>query len=464
MAAPSRQARFTTGSTMRHVVVMTLTGSLGLTFMFLVDAATLFWVSQLGDQTLMAAVGFAWVIQFFTISAGIGLAIAGTALVARAIGQNRWDDARMDATGAFIIAFVLQSALAAVVVLLRDPILGLIGATGEAKVVASRFLLLSVPSLPLMAVGMMGGAILRAAGDARRSMQVTMAAGMVAIILDPFLILDVNTLFGFDLGGQFGLGLGVDGAAYGVAVSRGLTGFLGLWYVIRVHQLAAKPSVACVRRVVKPFFAIASPAIATQMSTPVGNAILTYMIAGYGDSAVAGWSVVSRLTVVAFGGIFALSGAIGGIIGQNYGANALDRVRSTYRDALIFCTIYTLITWSLMFIGTNAIISAFLLEGIGADVTRAFTQLAAGVFVFTGALFVANAAFNNLNRPLWSTGFNWMRDAIVIFPCAWVLAQGFGAPGVVYGQALAGVLVGTAATIVGWRFVNGLQELAVKPA
>jgi hypothetical protein len=60
VAAPTRQARFTTGSTMRHVVVMTLTGSVGLTFMFLVDAATLFWVSQLGDQTLMAAVGFAW--------------------------------------------------------------------------------------------------------------------------------------------------------------------------------------------------------------------------------------------------------------------------------------------------------------------------------------------------------------------------------------------------------------------
>ncbi|MBB5515978.1 putative MATE family efflux protein [Rubricella aquisinus] len=449
---------------MRHVVVMTLTGSVGLTFMFLVDAATLFWVSQLGDQTLMAAVGFAWVIQFFTISAGIGLAIAGTALVARAIGQNRWEDARLDATGALIIAFTVQAAVAAVVIVFRDPILSLIGASGEAKVVGSRFLLLSVPSLPIMALGMMGGAILRAAGDARRSMQVTLAAGAIAIVLDPFLILDVNTLFGFDLGGQYGLGLGVDGAAIGVAVSRSITGFLGIWYVVRVHQLAARPRIACVTRVARPFAKIAGPAIATQMSTPVGNSILTAMIAGYGDSAVAGWSVVSRLTVVAFGGIFALSGAIGGIIGQNYGAAALDRVRSTYRDALLFCTIYTLLTWGLMFIGTDLIVAAFQLEGIGADVTRAFTQIAAGVFVFTGALFVANAAFNNLNRPLWSTGLNWMRDAIVIFPCAWLLAQGFDAPGVVYGQALAGVIVGTIATVIGWRYVNSLSVPVAQPA
>ena len=44
-AAP--QAKFTTGSTMRHVVVMTLTSAFGLSFMFLVDFLALFWVSQL---------------------------------------------------------------------------------------------------------------------------------------------------------------------------------------------------------------------------------------------------------------------------------------------------------------------------------------------------------------------------------------------------------------------------------
>ena len=57
--------RFTTGSTMRHVAVMTLTGSLGLSFMFLIDFATLFYVSLLGNETLTAGVGFAWAVQFF---------------------------------------------------------------------------------------------------------------------------------------------------------------------------------------------------------------------------------------------------------------------------------------------------------------------------------------------------------------------------------------------------------------
>ena len=67
-----QEARFLTGSTMRHVIVMTMTGMIGLTFLFLVDAVTLFWVSQLNREVLMAAMGYAWTVQFFTISASVG--------------------------------------------------------------------------------------------------------------------------------------------------------------------------------------------------------------------------------------------------------------------------------------------------------------------------------------------------------------------------------------------------------
>jgi putative tricarboxylic transport membrane protein len=53
-----------------------LTGALGITFMFFVDALNLFWISHLGEQTLMAAMGYAFAIQYFTLSAGLGLMIA----------------------------------------------------------------------------------------------------------------------------------------------------------------------------------------------------------------------------------------------------------------------------------------------------------------------------------------------------------------------------------------------------
>ena len=66
------QGRFLTGSTMGHVVRMTATGAFGITFVFLVDAMNLFWVSQLGQPKLVAAIGFAYAVQFFSVSVAVG--------------------------------------------------------------------------------------------------------------------------------------------------------------------------------------------------------------------------------------------------------------------------------------------------------------------------------------------------------------------------------------------------------
>ncbi len=442
-------AKFTRGSTMRHVVVMTLTGAAGLTFMFLIDAATLFWISRLGDAGLMAALGFAWTIQFFIISSGIGFAIAATALVSRSLGRGERGLARRQASASLAITFGFQALLALLAVIWRHDLLALAGASGETRAVAAHFLLISLPAMPLMALGMTGGAVLRALGDAWRSMAVTLAAGVVAMVLDPLFI--------------FGFGLGIEGAAWVMLIARATVGGLALWYLIRVHDMLARPSGRDVAEAARPFAAIAVPATLTQMSTPFGNALLTVLIAGFGDAAVAGFAVVSRLTVLAFGGIFALSGAIGGILGQNYGAGLMARVRATYRDAVVFCVGYTMAAWAVLFFSRHFVVRAFGLGPESASVVLAFVGLAAGGFVFTGALFVANAAFNTLGRPLWSTGFNWSRDGLVMLPVAWALSLSLAAPGVVYGQALAGVVVGAAAAWVGWRFVKGLDAPPTVP-
>ncbi len=440
MSAP--QGRFLTGSTMSHVIKMTLSSTIGLTFMFLIDAATLFWISRMGIEQNMAALGFAWTIQFFTLSAGIGLMIAAVALVSRAIGRGDRAQARRHASSAMVITVVVQTLMAALVLYFREDILAQAGAKGETLTIASRFLLFSVPSLPLMALGMVGSGILRAEGDAKRAMLVTIFAGLIAMALDPLFI--------------FGFGLGIDGAAFVMDIARTSTTFLALWYVIKVHDLAAKPSVANVRKVAPAFAVIALPAVATQLSTPFGNYIATGFIAQFGDGAVAGWAVVGRLTVLAFGGVFALSGAVGGIFGQNYGAGNMDRVRSTFRDALVYNIAYIALAWLVLWLLRDVAISTFQLGPEGAEVVRAFTNLAAGGFVFTGVLFVSNAAFNNLGRPLWSTGFNWLRDGVLMFPLCWWMAHALGAEGVVYGQAMAGVIVGALAALAAWRFVARL--------
>ena len=65
---------------------MTATGSIGLMAIFVVDFLNLFYIALLGQAELAAAIGYAGTVLFFTISFSIGVSIAGTALVSRALG------------------------------------------------------------------------------------------------------------------------------------------------------------------------------------------------------------------------------------------------------------------------------------------------------------------------------------------------------------------------------------------
>ncbi|SEP13937.1 putative efflux protein, MATE family [Salinihabitans flavidus] len=435
-----RRGRFLDGSTMGHVARMTLTGAMGITFVFLVDLANLFWLSQIGEPILIAAIGFAFAIQFFTVQIGVGLMIAATAVISRRIGMDDPERARHEATASAVLSVLAQTIVTVLVVVFRVPLLELVGATGETLALASRYLLISMPSLIIMAAGMAGQGALRAEGEGRRSMYVTLTSGAVAMMADPFLIL--------------GLELGLDGAAWGVVLSRVVMVVQALRFAIIRHDLFAPPALWAVRRAALPFVAVALPAILTQMAAPFGNYLLTGVIAGFGDAAVAAWAVVNRVTVVAFGGIFSLSGAIGGIFGQNYGARLHDRLRMTYRDAMMFCAAYTFTAWMLLLVSMEYVIDGFGLPPDGAEVYKAFARIGAGSFIFIGAFFVSNAAFNNLGKPGRSTLVNWLRDGVLILPAAWWLADLAGAPGVVYAQALVGGVMGIVSALWGWWFLR----------
>jgi putative MATE family efflux protein len=444
------QAKFTTGSTMRHVAVMTMTASFGLLALFFVDAINLFYISLLGVTELAAAIGFAGTLQFFMISVSIGLLIAGSATVSRAIGAGETERARHLASSAALTAFLTMSVVAAVTWIWREEALYLIGARGEALIQASHFLSIALPSVPLIGIGMSCSGTLRAIGEANRAMYVTLGGGVVAAVLDPILI--------------FGLDLGLTGAALAMVITRCVIAGIGLWLVIGKHDMLARPSLPVWLADLPPLLKIAGPAIATQLSTPFGNAYLTNTVAAYGDEAVAGWAVIGRIAALAFGGLYALAGAVGPIVGQNYGAGLVGRIRSTYANALIFIFGYVAVSWAVLAVASPAIARGFGLTGTGAEVLATFTTYTAGAFAFTGALFVANAAFNNLGRPLWSTMCNWSRDALVIPGLVFALAGSLGASGVVWIQAAAAILVGTGASILGWRTVTAIAAAPAEPA
>lgn len=434
---------FVTGSTMRHVAVMTTTGAVGLMAVFVVDLLSLLYVSRLGDPRLTAAVGFATIVQYFAVSINVGLMIAAGALVSRALGARDRPGARRIA-GSVTIHLALVAIAATLALLPALPvILGALGADPGTREVAERFLWITLPSNVLMALGMAFSGILRAAGDARRAMYVTLSGAVLTAVLDPILI--------------FALGLGIDGAALTTVVSRLTFTVVGWHGAARVHGLLALPrpaeAVADLRRVL----GIALPAVMTNLAPPFASAVLARVISGFGEVALAGNAVVDRLTPVAFGGLFALSGAVGPILGQNWGARRFDRMRQVLRDSAVFAACYVGLVWIALLAAARYLPPLFQAPGAAADLILFFCLVSGPVWFFNGLLFVANASFNNLGFPLFSTAFNWGRATVGTIPFALLGAHLHGPEGALAGVGLGSAVFGTVALLTAFRTIRSLE-------
>lgn len=434
-----QQAKFLSGSLFRHVSVMSLTASVGLMAIFLVDFVDMIFISMLGKAELAAAVGYAGAILFFTTSFGIGMAIAAGALVSRALGAGDVQRAHELTTNSLIYGVLFGIAFAALVWVNLEPLARLMGARGQTLDLAVHYLAIIVPSLPLLMIGMVGGAILRAYGDARRAMMATIYGGLANAVLDPILI--------------FGLDMELTGAALASVAARVTIGLASLMPLIRHYGGFALPSALAFVRDLPLVLSIAVPAILTQLATPIGQAYVTRSMAEFGEDAVAGMAIVGRLTPVAFGVIFALSGAVGPIIGQNFGAGESQRVKQAFQAGLIFAALFIAAMAALLFGLRGPIADLFQATGIARDLVYLFCGPLALLFFFNGVLFVSNAAFNNMGYPFYSTGTNWARHTVGTIPLVMLGSYFFGAPGVLVGQAMAGVIFGTLAWVLARRVI-----------
>lgn len=433
-------ATFVSGSILRHILVMTGTGSLGLVAIFLGDLANILFLSRLGDEAVVAAVGYASSILFFTISVGIGLSIAATALVSPAIGAGRRARARRLSASAHLATILVAGAFAVVVFVTISPLLGLLGADGRTKALAEGYLRILVPSLPMLASAMTSAAVLRSTGDARRAMNVTLSLAVVNIILDPIFI--------------FGLRLGIDGAAVASTIARTVSMLVGLYGVIAVHRMMARPRRRPFLKDAQALGRVAVPAILTNVASPVSNAYVTAAVAHHGDSAVAAWAIIGRIIPVAFGAIYALSGNIGPILGQNWGAGALGRLRTTFTQSLAVTIVFTLAAWAVLAVSAWPLAEAFKAKGEAADLVVYFCRWLAPLFVFLGMLFVSNATFNTLGQPNISTLLNWGRATLGTIPLVEAGSHLAGAHGVLAGNMLGGIFFGLAGVWLGYRHID----------
>ena len=432
----SGAARLTEGSVRGHLFRMTLPMIWGILAAISVSLVDTYFVAQLGPRHL-AAIAFTFPVISSFISLSIGLSAGTASVLARAVGRGDQKRAKRVATDAMTLSFLIVVAVSALGYATIDPLFSLLGAEPEILPLIRDYMEIWYLGIVFLVVPLVGSGAMRAMGDSRLAGLVLGGASVINILIDPLLIFG---LLGFPR-------LEMQGAALATVIARGVTFVLTLWAMgVKLDLLTNPwPGIERLLRSWGSILHVGLPAAGTNLVIPFANGVVVWLLANYGEAAVAGFGAATRVEGIALVVFYALSSIMGPLVGQNLGARRYDRIQAALREAAVFCLGFGLLVALLLALGRGVIAGLFTDDPTIAATTALYLAIAPISYGCAGIVMVTNAAFNGLGLPGRGVVISLARMFATTLPLAWVGGLLFGVAGIFGAVAAANVMVGAAA-------------------
>lgn len=424
----------------------------GMITLMMFNLVDTFFISLLGTEPL-AAVSFTFPVTFTVISLAIGLGIGTSAVIAKALGSDKLDEARFDASIALLISVVLVFCLSVIGYVFINPIFELLGAGQQVLPLIHDYMSVWFLGSVFLITPMVGNSVLRASGDTKTPSLVMGGAGLINAVLDPILI--------------FGLGpipaLGIQGAAIASVIAWSFAVVIILYILAIKNGLLSlyagqQTIIGAIRKILK----IGLPAAGANMLTPIAMAVMTALVAKHGPEAVAAFGVGSRIESIASLVVLALSMTLPPFVSQNFGAGKLGRVKEAYITTLKFVMIWQFGIYLLLLLTSGFIAHVFGKEQAVIDVIKLFIYILPLSYGLQGVIILSNSSFNALHKPMNALILSIIRLFVFYVPIAYVGSEIAGLTGLFIGAAVGNLF--TAFVAYKWfiKEVNALSTTAMK--
>jgi len=420
-----------------------------------------FFVARLGDDAV-AAVGLTEAMLTIVYALGFGFAMAATALVARRIGEKNRDGAVRAATSALALGLGAGLIVGLPCLFLAPQLLGLMGASESVIAEGSGYTRLILGLNVIVMLLHLGNGIFRGAGDAALAMRTLGLANLINIVLDPILI--------------FGWGpipaMGLTGAALATCIGRS-TGVVYQFWMLRNGRgrLTLKgPAFRVEPPILKEILRLSAGTIGQFLIATTSWVFLMRVVAPFGASALAGYTIAIRIVVFAFLPAWGFSNAAATLVGQNLGAGQPERAeRAVWLTGL----------WTMCFLGAVTvafltlapqIVAIFTTDPETAAVAVAALRTLSYGYVFYAWGMATVQGFNGAGDTVTPTWMHFFCFWLLEVPLAWTLAipLGMGPAGVFWSVCIAESIFAVAGIALfrrgTWKTVKVAADVPTPPS
>ena len=378
-------------------------------------------VSRLAEEAL-TAVSLAFPVQMLFIAVIGGTGVGINARLSRKLGERQFEAVNLTAGNAItinIIYAVVFMLLGFVIVvpfyngMTPDPVIRKYGVDYLSYIMWLSFALIFQITFERL---------LQSTGKTIYSMITQTVGAVTNIILDPIMIFG---LFGFPA-------MGTTGAAIATVCGQTLAMTLGLFFNLRVNKEIGfgtkymKPD----RNVVSEIYAVGIPSMLMQSIGSVMNLGMNKLLLSFTGTAAAVFGVYFKLQSFIFMPVFGLNNGVVPIIAFNYGARKPERIKETFRYAVIYAMAIMLVGLLLFQTMPDKMLALFNasenMMTIGVHALRVLSL----PFIVAGFCIMCSSVFQALGHGMLSLWVSLVRQIVVLLPSAFILSRVAGLDGV----------------------------------
>lgn len=355
MKTQERRELILNGDMYKVIIMLALPIMINNLIQTLYNLADGVWVSRLGSVQF-AATSFVWPVNFLFISLGIGISVAGTALISQSIGAERYDEANKYASQIIVISMICSVCFAIIGFFITPVIVRLMGATGALAEYSNIYLRITFLDMPFMFLYFNYNSIMNAQGNTVIPTILSGISALLNVVLDPIFI--------------FTFKMGVAGAAWATLISRALLAVAGLYILLRPSTII-KPNFKNFkfnREIIKKVIKVGLPSSVGQSGAALGFIVLNGFIGSYGTATIAAFGMVNRITSLIMQPAMGIGAALTAITGQNLGCEQVERVKEAFNKALKLTISFSILGCMILLWKDNEIINFFIQSRDDAEV------------------------------------------------------------------------------------------------